>query len=561
MKLRLTRSLLVAFVASCAISTTYAKGVYLPGQVLDAEDTSISSINAGAKTDVFAPSVKDGDNALTVSVSGKEGNNITAPVYSRGGELVFIGEGKDTTSMSVTPNSKGVLTGHAGAVLSAAGKNWTDTDGRAQYATVRVKDITLNTKSNHAITVGGADGNGRLVVDNAVLDNSAGTSLFIGYYSNRGNDHNNVGGGANGSGTYVTTDCEKTEDNRFYGDYQTINGKEFGRGVVTVTNGSTYNTGVSALCIGSGELSITEKSRVVSGWCAASVIGMKTGSIALVNIDNNSSWTVGKGDLSDDSYVAIGHGHNTTATVSVTNNSKFTSKDVTYVASHTFDGEEYSVMDGSLKIALQSTAELNKVYVGNDVAGKGLISVEAGSSIVAWEGAQDASIQVYSKGTVENSGTIDLDLVLTGGQLVANGGSEFAGIMAESGTITINGQLTLNGDLVLGSQVMTLAAVEEQSDAVTIIYNGGAIDLAGNNLTLGSGVVVRLAEGVTVEEELALFTNAANAQQLGELNIEVQDSTGAKVDGIKVTASIPEPTTATLSMLALAALAARRRRK
>lgn len=560
MKLRLTRTLLVALVASGAIGTTYAKGVYLPGQVLDAADTNISSINAGAKTDVFAPSVKDDDTTLKVNVSGKEGNDITASVFSRGGELVFLGEGKDTTSMSVTTNNKGVQAGHAGAMLSAAGKNWTDAAGDTQYATLRVKDVTLNTKSPYAITVGGADGNGHLVVDNAVLDNSAGTSLFIGYYSNRGNDHDNVGGSANGSGTYVSPDSEKTEANRFYGDYESVNGKEFGRGVVTVTNGSTYNTGVSALSIGNGELNITEKSNVVTGWYQ-SIIGIKTGSIASVSIDNNSSWTVGKGVLDADSYLAVGHGDNTTATINVTNHSELTVKDTMYIAAHTYAGEEYSAMKGSLIIASESTAALNKVYVGNDRAGEGLISVEAGSSVVAWEGAQDASIQVYSKGTIENSGSIDLDLVLTGGQLVANEGSEFAGIMAESGTITINGLMTVTGDMVLGSQVMTLAAEEVQSDAVTIIYKGGAIDLAGNNLTLGSGVVVQLAEGVTVEEEeLALFTNVGNAQELSELNIEVQDSNGDKLSGVKITASIPEPTTATLSLLALAALAARRRR-
>ncbi len=122
---------------------------------------------------------------------------------------------------------------------------------------------------------------------------------------------------------------------------------------------------------------------------------------------------------------------------------------------------------------------------------------------------------------------------------------------------------TLHNDLVL-------------QDNSRLTLNGGALDMQGNDVTIGNGVVMHIImdsldnlEGSTI----ALFLNAGNADAitLDNVNFIFTDDEEWKSgditynnDGtitVSNTKVIPEPTTATLSLLALAALAARRRRR
>lgn len=111
------------------------------------------------------------------------------------------------------------------------------------------------------------------------------------------------------------------------------------------------------------------------------------------------------------------------------------------------------------------------------------------------------------------------------------------------------------------------------SDAVTYTsntngaYNVGTFSFEGQNITLSSTAAYTYTI-VTKSEETGAFTPVNNFAY-GEFNPYVSSSKGFFIDGnsgyqpivsIK-TQSIPEPTTATLSLLALAGLAARRRRK
>ena len=93
------------------------------------------------------------------------------------------------------------------------------------------------------------------------------------------------------------------------------------------------------------------------------------------------------------------------------------------------------------------------------------------------------------------------------------------------------------------------------------------LDLNGENLILSNNVsiTVSVASLGEIAAQYSLFTN------VGEESTETEDITITFTDGKEtktVTASynngsltIPEPTTAALSLLALAGLAARRRRK
>ncbi len=83
--------------------------------------------------------------------------------------------------------------------------------------------------------------------------------------------------------------------------------------------------------------------------------------------------------------------------------------------------------------------------------------------------------------------------------------------------------------------------------------DGVGLDMNGKSLTMGSNVQVTYTGNVG---------NAAAEGTEYELTLNGQATTATVAGGnIVIAASVPEPTTATLSLLALTALAARRRRK
>lgn len=95
--------------------------------------------------------------------------------------------------------------------------------------------------------------------------------------------------------------------------------------------------------------------------------------------------------------------------------------------------------------------------------------------------------------------------------------------------------------------------------------NLGAVDLNGHALTIEDGAVINTVDVTDGDGdgELTLFTNFTGAQSESYnvvLNGVQTQITYDSTTGNITTGAIPEPTTATLSLLALAALAARRRR-
>ncbi|MBQ2814049.1 MAG: hypothetical protein IJE66_03460 [Akkermansia sp.] len=127
-------------------------------------------------------------------------------------------------------------------------------------------------------------------------------------------------------------------------------------------------------------------------------------------------------------------------------------------------------------------------------------------------------------------------------------------------------------------------------NANLVMAEGSMLNLAGNSLQLGSSLTlggvaldnttVNLVKSLTVDSSLTLFTGVdeliiGSDSWTGAMTTEASAAfSNAELDGYRLvyegaasgkvsiaTAAVPEPTTATLSLLALAALAARRRRK
>lgn len=163
-------------------------------------------------------------------------------------------------------------------------------------------------------------------------------------------------------------------------------------------------------------------------------------------------------------------------------------------------------------------------------------------------------------GELVNSGTINATVNMTGGTLVAETGSEMAGINATGGDILVEGDFTMAGDIMLNGDAELIFADAD----CTIALGEYDVVFAGN-----SGIALTLGDADI--SEVVLFTGVKEDSYSG-YEVTLLDaegnSTGTAVmqynangDVTLGVAAVPEPTSATLSLLALCGLAARRRRR
>ena len=211
---------------------------------------------------------------------------------------------------------------------------------------------------------------------------------------------------------------------------------------------------------------------------------------------------------------------------------------------------------GKLNVAKGATVSVNSITIdGGRIVNNGTIN---GVVSMALRSAGD-TIHI-TDGELVNSGTINASINMTGGTLVAEAGSEIAGLTATGGDVLVEGDITMTGDLVLdGDAELIFGDADSIIDLgdYEFVFNGGSIAL-----TLGDKEL----------EDVVLFTGAKENSYYNGYEVTLKDTTGKTMgtavmnrneDGTVTleAAAVPEPTTATLSLLALAALAARRRRK
>lgn len=181
------------------------------------------------------------------------------------------------------------------------------------------------------------------------------------------------------------------------------------------------------------------------------------------------------------------------------------------------------------------------------------------------------------------------DLVISSGaelhvgstvQTAAEGANVFSGVRVTN-SATLEGGSTLNGGLDLTStQTLTVNRTGEGPitlEGGLILPAGGGITLSGDILgalaSLGTGKSLELFTGVTsltlgsdtyqLGSELAATAATDLTNYFNITNVEAGSYMLGYTGGgaVYIQSNIPEPATATLSLLALAALAARRRRK
>lgn len=232
--------------------------------------------------------------------------------------------------------------------------------------------------------------------------------------------------------------------------------------------------------------------------------------------------------------------------------------------------ENNGTITASVINLLTSTSYSKQELIGTDAAGNpqwgpyetfeisGSTSFTNNGTIdLSWTEDDDiitGNFYVSTYTTFINKGTVTADLKIRGGNLEAEKGSIFnhsveVGFGSTGGSLQVNGAITMNGDLV-------------GTSGDIIIMEGGSIDMNGNYVELTGVNLVYMVEGnvneLTPISASDLFINADIADST---IITVQGTEGGSYTTTMGQLVVPEPTTATLSLLALCGLAMRRRRK
>ena len=217
------------------------------------------------------------------------------------------------------------------------------------------------------------------------------------------------------------------------------------------------------------------------------------------------------------------------------------------------DGSDGSLYAGSTLTVTNAENTLNGVVAsGGDVVlcnlqaatSLELLEIASGRTVSAYVGsnAGDVSnITVSNRALLGGAATLNADLTLAEGATLdaynLNGAS-----------VTLNGSLTFDGKLTAGDYLM--AVLTEMNNTPS------------GELTLFSGLYSFVFDGTELSDGAVLQANTCFSNvQLDNVYLEYRsnDNVGSLV--LVNMDMIPEPSTATLSLLALAALCARRRRK
>lgn len=309
------------------------------------------------------------------------------------------------------------------------------------------------------------------------------------------------------------------------------------------------NNGVNIIQEGKGSINLTNGADYQSSGKSSSITQSGGGSINLTGEFTNTAYQITQKEAGGDLLLKEGAKLTaSTITQSSTNGTITISKGATLQAG-TVTANGTIKNEGSMSAAsLEVTAGLFGNY--------GELSVGSGEQTRA-TGSADV---VISGGDFQNYGTLNGSISVAGGTLTLEEGSLVGDITMSSGSILIQGasqadSLTLNG----GSITFAEGAILTLSDG-TVTLNGSSITVLVSEETLNAlndGGSVTLFDTNTSTEA---FTNATVTFITSD-SASLTATTIGSASGGSISIAVPEPVSATLSLLALTALAARRRRK
>ncbi|MBR3903119.1 MAG: hypothetical protein IKJ29_05605 [Akkermansia sp.] len=572
---------------------------------------------AGIQTDKYAPLVKTGEGTATVTT------NLDM------GSALFVREGSVKVSNSTLTLNPADVTGLQVATigsdtpLSISGKNASmSIDGGK----------VVGKAAGAAMVVGGLDGDGSLTVSNkSIVDNysNGGSYFLIGVAkdkaSNEYNSHVHSTGyneGTKAAESGIGKGVVTVDDSSIFCGYASL---AVGEGELILKNNAGVYAGydhtvgtIDKFFDADGNIAATPIGHVTTQGNYETSFGAVAGATSKISIESGSKLSVGNSvkfgafadskvtlDIKGGTFEQAGANSRTYMGYSFDRIDDGKEVDVKLVKvkaeawDHSFNNPE--AVDSAIDITVSGTEsgkgelKLQDVYMGN-AEGKGsvnvtindnasfsakMLEVQSSASIINY-GTLTASELVLLGGSLENSGSLEADVEMSGGVFTMCNGATAKGLTATAGTVNIAGNVTFTGVVNFGTVTSPLAMLgsSESTSPLTInIKQGSTIKMEDVALNIGAGVVfnVDLVGDSKLDEGETLFTidygnldSAYVEEQLNQISTSVSyngtvvetfepGSLEVKADGS--TSVVPEPATATLSLLALAALASRRRRK
>ena len=281
--------------------------------------------------------------------------------------------------------------------------------------------------------------------------------------------------------------------------------------------------------------------------------------------------------------------------------SHFFNQNATYAIEQSGKGGNITLKAGTnltQKEAANITVSSLNQSAGNTItveSGAGL-TISAATATIGGTLANSGTVKAKSlsiAGTFQNMATLTATSVsfADGGEIVNTGTMTIDNLNLDNGTLKGAGTYEVNSNITIdsGTFEFTLAdAVVTTSLSDTSNFGGTMLDMNGNDLTIGSGAEIALGMSGDVQ---AMFESMLADDDMAPVNFTMQVARGiGNIEDIDLTALkeqtahtaylsnisyskddsgnlfvtgtlAPEPTTATLSLMALAALAARRRRR
>lgn len=359
---------------------------------------------------------------------------------------------------------------------------------------------------------------------------------------------------------------------------------------LSITGGAKVTSGSSS------ELTINKSTTVDAA--TLSLNGLSNGSsLGALEGRNNADIALQSGSsenhkVSADSISLNGSSLNLSdLTMEVKEDTTLESKSALSLKNATLKGDSLKVGDGSVLKGANSSLSMNSVEVKRGGVLEG-VSCSVGSGCLFTNDGDINSALTINGGEVRGSGTFS-NLILNSGKLVVGN---------SPGLQTYTGDLELYG----GEVIFSVAGFAEPASAADCSWDDSVysyIDMSGASFLFNANAGITLSVGgealqlfenahsVTDTIELVLMQNVGNASTLnlalladitqlvvtsesagysdssfsiGSSLTDYYKSIDYKIDGNNVVLSVylvPEPTTATLSLLALAGLAVRRRRR
>ncbi|MBR5875712.1 MAG: hypothetical protein IKZ10_02630 [Akkermansia sp.] len=504
---------------------------------------------AGAAAVTVTPDVVVNNGAdLSAALTGKSNATVVLDVVDKG-ETSLSGTVSTTSRLDVregTLNVGGNLTiNHS----NPDGNTTNSIQVSGSGATLNIENGTVIAKGGHGfVNVGGSDGKGTLNMKNATLD--ANVSLVAGYNDGAYWEHivpsTTVAPDSSVEYTAGEFDVVTAPAGRAFGT-ATINMDKsvakFGSAIfigeadVTLTNGSRMEVGHAN--ISTDAHSIADRANNQKAGC--NFLGRQSGSTTELNIESGSKLDI-VGSLFTGSITST----NTKAVVNIDGekSSLQTSQAIGFGYGHAGDAAGVKCSETIVSLTNGGSMVSETILFGVQVAeSKGLHTVDVDVEKAASITAKDIVISNGADVTVKDGSLAFSTLTMNGGALTLDD----AAMLTINVTKAAGTAITLDGDA---------AQLNFAANTIKLVFDE-LLSVANPSVQLTWELISGIGENDDVNLEDLKILSGTDYVSLSNVNVE-------KTDGkvvLTATASIPEPTTATLSLLALAALASRRRRK